>query len=416
MRDRDLYGQILGVQKPWSVTDVQLALKEGEVVVRVEAEPTATFLCPDCRKPAPRYDTRTRRWRHLPTCQYRTILEAEVPRIECGEHGVKQVSVPWSEPGSQFTALFEALAIDWLKEASIAAVARELELSWDEVDGILARAVRRGLERRALEVPKRIGVDETSFQKRHEYVTVVSDLSNSRVLHVADDRTAESLAGFYRKLSPQELDAIEVVAMDMAPPYLKATREHVPDAEQKIVFDKFHVAQHLSNAVNDVRKQENRELLEHGDRSLVGTKFLWLRRRDLPAPESRSSFRRLTRGLLKSARAWGIKETAMSLWNYVRRGSAERGWKQWISWALRSRLEPMRRVARMVREHLTGILNAVIYRATNATSESVAAKIQKIKARACGFRNREHFRNAILFHLGGLDLYPSQCRVTHTGS
>lgn len=416
MRDRDLYGQILGIQKPWCVTDVQLALKQGEVVVRVEAEPSATLSCPECQMPSPRYDTRTRRWRHLPTCQYRTILEAEVPRIECGEHGVKQVSVPWSEPGSQFTALFEALAIDWLKEASIAAVARELELTWDEVDGIQARAVRRGLERRALKVPKRIGVDETSFQKRHEYVTVVSDLATSQVLDVADDRSAESLAGFYRKLTPSELAALEVVAMDLAPTFLKATREHVSDAERKIVFDKFHVAQHLSNAVNDVRKQENRELLAQNDRSLVGTKYLWLRREVLLAPEIRVAFRRLTRDPMKTARTWGIKETAMTLWNCVRRGSAERGWEQWISSALRSRLEPMRRVARMVIEHLTVIVSAVHYRATSSVGESVAANVQKTNVRACGFRNRQRFRNAILFHLGGLDLYPSQCRVTHTGS
>ena len=415
MRDRDLYSQILGIQKPWCVTDVQLALTEGEVCVRVEATAEASFVCPECAKPCRRYDTKTRRWRHLPTCQYRTILEAEVPRIDCPEHGVKQVAVPWGERGSKFTALFEAVVIDWLKEASIAAVARELELSWDEVDGIMGRAVRRGLARRKREIPTRIGVDETSFQKRHEYVTVVSDLTNSRVLYVADDRNTESLGGFYRSLSVEERDAIEVVAMDMAPPFLKATREHLTDAERKIVFDKFHVAQHLSNAVNDVRKEESRELQAEGNRCLVGSKYLWLRREGVPM-ETRSELRRFSKGVLKTARAWAIKETAMLLWSYVRRGFAERAWKQWIAWALRCRLEPMQKVGRLVRDHLSGILNAVITRSTNARSESIAAKIQKLKARACGFRNRQRFRNAIYFHLGGLDLYPATAGSTHTTS
>src|SRR5262245_35494666 len=106
----------------------------------------------------------------------------------------------------------------------------------------------------------------------------------------------------------------------------------------------------------------------------------------------------------------------MTLWSYARRGSVERGWKQWISWALRSGLELVRKVARMVKEYLTGIVNAVVCRATNDASESINAKIQKFKARACGFRNREHFRNAILFHLGGLGLYPAAVRSTHTTS
>jgi len=112
------------------------------------------------------------------------------------------------------------------------------------------------------------------------------------------------------------------------------------------------------------------------------------------------------------ARAWAIKETARELWGYVHRGWAERGWQRWLGWALRSRLEPIRKVARMVKEHLWGLLNAVVQGVTNATSESLNAKIQRVKKNACGFRNRERFRTAILFHCGGLDLYPRP--ATHT--
>ena len=170
MRDRDLYARILNLSAPWSVRDVELDLKAEEVRVIVEAAADAELVCPTCGRVCGRYDRRERRWRHLDTCQLRTVLVAQVPRVSCPEHGVHQVAVPWADPGSAFTALFEALVIDWLKEASIQAVAKRMGLSWDEADGIQGRAVARGLARGAHQAPTRIGVDETSFQKRHEYL------------------------------------------------------------------------------------------------------------------------------------------------------------------------------------------------------------------------------------------------------
>ena len=104
----------------------------------------------------------------------------------------------------------------------------------------------------------------------------------------------------------------------------------------------------------------------------------------------------------------------MKLWSYVNAGSAKNAWKRWVTWANRSRLEPMKQVARMVQNHMDGIVNAVVYGVTNALSESVNAKIQRVKRMACGFRNRERFRSAIYFHLGGLDLYPAAAGITHT--
>ena len=146
-----------------------LRLEEGDVEVFVEYQGSGgsgKLACPECGQPAGRYDRRERRWRHLDTCQYRTILVAQVPRVECPEHGVKTILVPWAEPGSPFTALFEALVIDWLREANIQAVARLMDLTWDQVDGVMQRAVRRGLARRTLQAPRRAGVDETSDQRQ----------------------------------------------------------------------------------------------------------------------------------------------------------------------------------------------------------------------------------------------------------
>ena len=404
MRDKDLYQQILGLRAPWRVVAVDLSVAAGEVTVRVEARSGTQHRCPQCEKRCPGYDHRPRRWRHLDTCQLKTVLEADVPRVQCPEHGVVLVKVPWAEPGSGFTALFEALAIDWLQEASTAAVARRLQLSWNAIDGIMQRAVKRGLARRKRKPSQRISVDETSFRKGHDYVTVVSD--GATVLHVADDRKQSSLAEFYSGLSEAELGAIKSVSMDMWPAFIGATRAALPDADTKIAFDKFHVAKYLGDAVDKVRRVEHKALRAQGRNDLARTKYVWLRN---PANMSRAQwrdFKQLRESSLRTARAWAIKEFAMGLWGYVSRTWAEKGWKRWLSWAMRCQLEPVKKVARTIKAHLWGILNAIILNANNGGAESINGRIQLIKARSRGFRNKERFRNAIYFHLGDLDLYP----------
>jgi transposase len=413
MRDNGLYAAILGIQSPWHVLDVDVRAEQEEVYVKIGAASGSSFRCPKCDKVAPGYDSRHRTWRHLDTCQFTTFVVVDVPRVQCAEHGVLQIHVPWAEPGSGFTALMEALIIDWLQEANASAVARRMRLSWHEIDGVMQRAVRRGLARRKLESIKRVGVDETSFQKRHEYVTVVSDLERSRVLHVADDRKAESLDGFWALLTPEQLREIEAVAMDMCAAYMRSVRDHLPDADSKICFDRFHVAKILNDAVNKVRKEENRELSEAGYYAPTGTKYVWTQNPENMPRERRVMFDPLRDSTLKAAKAWALKDAARWLWSYVRRGWAARQWKRWIAWAMRSKLEPMKRAAKTIRAHLWGIINAIVLRVTNAGAESLNSKIQGIKRQACGFRNRERFRNAIYFHCGGLDLYPATLS-THT--
>jgi transposase len=417
MQDRTLYARLLGIEDPWRVTDVTLRLEEAqEVLVSVELAPGTTLTCPKCGGPGSRYDSRERRWRHLDTMQYRTILVACVTRVQCVEHGVVQVTVPWSDPQSRFTALFEALVIDWLKEASFSAVARQLSLSWDQVDGIQERAVRRGLARRKKQRPRRIGVDETSFRKRAEYITVVNDLDQDKVLWIGDERRKQTLSAFYTELGANGCQGLESIAMDMWAPYIASTREHVPDADQRIVFDKFHIAQHLGRAVDEVRRAENRELVREGDGRLKKTKYLWLTNPDRMSQSRWAGFAPLRDSQLRVARAWAIKEAAMMLWGYVRRGWAERAWKGWYDWAICSRLEPIKSVARLIRYYWDGVINAATTNVTNARSEGLNSKIQWIKRKACGYRNRKRFHNAIYFHLAGLDLYPDALKATHTKS
>lgn len=407
MRDRDLYAQILGISSPWRVADVELNQAEGQVKVQVELEPKAQLVCPHCGRPVPGYDKRHKEWRHLDTCQYQTILSAEVPRVSCPEHGVSLIHLPWAEPGSGFTALFEALVIDWLREASLNAVSRQLGLSWNAIDGIMQRAVRRGLKRRDMEAAcKRVGVDETAFRKRHDYVTVVTDQGAGHVIHVADDRRKESLVAFYASLTDKQKEAIECVSMDMWPAFIGATLESIPGAEKKIAFDKFHIAKYPGDAVDKVRRQEHKALLQLGCDLLKGSKYTWQTNPENMSARQWRAFKDLRNSTLKTARAWAIKEYGMSLWHYISRTWAEKGWNRWYSWAIRSRLEPVKKVARMIKKHLWGILNAVVLDANNGHAESTNSKIKMLKVRSRGFRNKQRFKTAIYFHLGGLDLYP----------
>ncbi|MGI8424083.1 MAG: ISL3 family transposase, partial [Chloroflexota bacterium] len=364
-------------------------------------------MCPECHAAAPIHDHLERTWRHLDTCQFRTLVHARVPRLACPTHGVRQLGVPWAEPGLQFTALFEVLAIDWLKQASISAVAKHLRISWDEGSGIMERAVRRGLERRTQVMPTYVGVDETAYQKRHEYVTVVSDLERAQVLYLADDRTQASLDGFWLTLPREQLRAIEAVAMDMCAPYIQSTLLNLPAADERIVFDKFHIAQSLGQAVDQVRRSEHRRLRAEGDMALTGTKFDWLRN---PASFTRAAARAFTElraQVHRVARAWELKETAMAIFDLKAPWAARRNFAHWYAWAIRSQLEPIKRVARTLKKYWDQIENYFRHRITNAGAEAINAKIQAVKNRSRGFRNRERFKMAIFFHCGGLDLYPA---------
>jgi transposase len=408
------YAQLIGLEPPWEVSRVEVSHSDHEVRIFVVRAARPRLCCPACGRPCGRYDTRQRRWRHLDTMQYRTYVIADVPRVQCEEHGVRQIVVPWSDPSSRFTALFEALVIDWLREANVRAISRRLRLSWEQVAGIQGRAVKRGLARRERRLPRQIGVDETAFQKRYEYVTVVHDIDEEVVVHVADDRKQEALEGYFEGLGPVVCAGLKRIAMDMWAPYIAATRAQVPDADAKIVFDKFHIAKHLGDAVDKVRRQENRELLSEGNEQLKRTKYLWLQNPDRMSATQWREFAPLRDSRLKVSRAWAIKEAAMLLWGYVRRGWAKRMWERWYQWAIRSRLEPVKRVARMIKKHWEGVINAATTDVTNARAEAINSRIQWVKRMACGYRNRENFRNAIYFHLGGLDLYPEALKSAHT--
>lgn len=410
MDDRELYGHVLGLEEPWRVDRIELDMGQERVDIWVEHKENLRWPCPECGELFSVYDHGAKRvWRHLDTCQFKTYLHARIPRVKCKVHGVKQVKVSWAEVRSRFTVLFERLAVMVLKETNIERAARVLGVSWDEAWNIMERAVKRGRKRKKQKAIKKMGVDEKSLGKGHSYFTLVNDLEAGTVDYISDDRRKESLDEYFSLLSASERGEIEAIATDIWDPYLASIREQVPGSEEKLVFDRYHLMTHLVKAVDTVHKQEHRELKREGQEVLTWTKYLWLYSwENLPA-KKRQLFFSLKNKPLRTARAWALKESLRELWSYHSRGWAEKHFYSWYAWAIRSRLEPVKQVASMFRKHLPNILTYLKHRITNAVSEGLNSAIQTVKKMARGFRNREHFKIAIYFHCGGLDLYP----VTH---
>jgi len=408
MEDNDLFQTLLGLTAPWHVVRVELALDQSEVHVYVEHD-ADEWRCAECGQPAPIYDHAPGRvWRHLDTMQYTTLLHAETPRVECDEHGVRSVRVPWGEPKSRFTLLFERLAIEVLLRTSVAAASRLLRLSWDEAWGIQQRAVARGLERKEHRVPACIGVDEKAVGKGQDaYVTIVCDAKQGTVEWVAPGRKAESLGGYFEQFPAELLQAIEAVTMDVWRGFTKAVHEHVPGAVEKMVYDRFHVMQEVNEAVDRVRKIEHRKLLGQGQSLLTGSKYLWLRASENVPRRFRVAFASLKRSVVHTARAWAIKESLRNLWNLQTMAGAERFFRRWYFWATHSRLQPMIAAAKKLHRHRVKLLNYFRVRLTNAMSESINGRIERLKRIANGYRNFENFRIAVLFRYGGLNLFPA---------
>src|SRR3990172_381473 len=240
--------------------------------------------------------------------------------------------------------------------ATLTGATKILRISWDEAWGMMERAVKRGRQRKVAKVVRRIGVDEKAAAKGHRYLTLVCDLEEGTVEHIAEDRKQESLDGYYQGLSKKQLAGIEAVAMDMWEPYIQATLARVPEAAGKIVFDRFHVMGYLGKAVDTVRKQEHRELMASGDETLKGSKYLWLYSQENVPERRRDEFDALRRKALKVGRAWAIKEALRRLWHYVYPDSGWKFWKRWYFWATHSRLESIRKAAETVRRHIDNIL------------------------------------------------------------
>lgn len=413
MDSTELYRQLLGVATPWTVQRVEMDVHGLSVDVFLTHASGSQFSCPKCGRLCSVYDhLAERRWRHLDSCHFRTVLHAQPPRIDCPDDGVRQVELPWAEAGARFTSMFESLAIEVLLATDVKNAASILNITWDEAWHIMERAVIRGRRAKAMVPPRLMGVDEKSYAKGHSYVTVVYDLQRATVEYLGQGRDFGALGTYFKAFEPSALAGIEGIALDMCQAYVNACQHFVPQADTKIVFDRFHIMRQMLEAVDLVRKREHRELMNQGDNTLARSKYIWLYSRENVPAKSAERFAQLKDSQLRTARAWAIKESLRELWDYASETWARKFWKRWHFWATHSKLPEVAKVAKLISSHLVNVLSYFRHRITNATAEGLNSKIATVQKRAYGFRNIEHFKIAVYFHCGGLDLWPA--RLTHT--
>ena len=404
MKDTALYEHLLGLQSPWSVKSVDLSLEDQRVVVEVVIKQRQIWADPtDATQRAHINGWTERQWRHLDTCQFETLIKARVPQLKYSDGSVQELAVPWAERYSRVTLLMEAFVVKLLQVCPTTKGVCELtRLAWSTVNDIMVSAVERGMLRRAEEDIPYLGLDEKSSEKGHSYASILTDIERSRVLDLVPERKLAAAKSLLETLSPTQRTSVKAVAMDMWPAFMSAAHTCIPHAD--IVHDRFHVSKYLGKAVDAVRKQEHTSLSKTGISPLKGSKYAWLKR----YPDGRSAeavaFRDLNQLNLKTSRAWRIKETFVQFWAYRYTGAAKRFFDAWSSNAMRSRLEPIKKVVKMLRRHEEGLLNYSEHRISNACAEGFNSAIQLIKANARGFRNFTNYRARILFHCGKLDM------------
>ncbi len=408
MQDKELYEQILQLEQPWSVGEIEIDHQREEIRINVEHPRGTKFCCPECDLKLPCHDHgEQRRWRHLDSCQLKTILVARVPRVKCPEHGVKSVDVPWAEKHSRFTIFFERFAIDTiLATQTVQGSMGLLSLKWDQTWNIIERAVRRGKARKQPAPLPRVGIDEKAFKKGHRYITMLYDLDNSTVEAISEGNDADAAKACFSELTQEQITSIEAIAMDMSSAYVKATKETIPLAEEKIVHDRFHVMQLASKALDKIRRGEHRQLLSEGDDRLTKTRYLWLKSQENMTKKQRELFEEIYQSQLETGKAWAFKEMLRDLWNHETAAEATVYFQEWYRRVIHTKLDPMKSLARTIKERLSNVVSYCTHRITNAVAEGMNSKIMSIKRRVGGFRNIENFKTAIFFHCGGLDLYP----------
>ena len=407
MRDTELYFHLLGLVAPWRVESIELSVEKLRVDVKVNHPPEGFWQCPQCTHRGLPYDhSDERTWRHLDSCQFLTYLHARIPRIKCPTHGVQQVAVPWAEPRSRFTLLFERLCVEILRHSTVEGTAKILRLSWKEAMLLLQRAVDRGLARREPRLPKELGIDDKHVGKSHPYLTVLYDLEQGTVVDVLETRKDGPLRSYFLQFPAEQIAQVQAVAVDMWEPYTRVVCSTIPNGFYKLVYDRFHIMKHANGAVDQVRAEENRELKAKGDQQLVGAQTLFRYAQENLPQRYQERFEALKQAELKTGKAYALKESLRALWACPDEETGQQHLSMWLQWAHRSGLAPIRNLARLVAAHAQGILNYFNHRITSATCEGLNNAIATLSKRAYGYRNLTNLRTALLFHLGGLNLYP----------
>ncbi|MEE9404025.1 MAG: ISL3 family transposase [Algisphaera sp.] len=402
------YRMLLGLDDAWIIDDIQISLEDQRIQIQLKTSPKANFACPDCQKSCSLKDhAPVREWRHLDTMQFETLLVARLPRTRCPDCGVKTIAAPWGTPHGRFTLMFEAFAIRVLQAAaSVQQACVLLRIDWNTAQTIMDRAVARGLKRRDLTELKHVGIDEKSFGKNHKYISLMTDIDASRVLEVTPGHDESSADVLWDSIGEETAHQVEAVAMDMWWSFENSTSKKAPQAA--IVHDRFHISKMLNDGVDKVRKQEHRLLLKENDKTLTGTKYLWVSNPENLNEKQWASFESIKDLNLKTSRAWAIREQFRFFWEYTYTQNARKFFKKWWHWVARCQLKPMKIAGKAIHRRLDRVLTWFKHPISNGPSEGFNSRIQSIKSAARGFRKFENYRTRILFFCGKLDLLPEK--------
>lgn len=402
----EFYNELLGIDSRWEVKNVETDLENFEVIISLSYT-SKIGLCPECQKECFVYDYRElRKWRHLDTCQMKTYIVANVPRIKYKEHNIKTVDVPWANSNSHFTKLFEKYSINLLSATvNQKKVSDILRISFSQIHTIMEKAVARGLFRRESKELEYIGIDEKSMKKGHHYLTVVSDLKNNCVIDVVEDRKTESVKTILTSIkSTNNTDNLKAVTMDMWKPFMKVCGDVFPKSD--IIHDRFHLSKYLNDAVDKTRRKEVTKLDKANDKRLKKTKYLFLKNEENMTSAQSIRFKEIKEMSFDTCKAWSIKETFKGLFKNNNFKDTVIFFNDWLKDVSKSGLKYMIEIAEMFDRHRIGIINYVEHKITNSLAENLNGKIQLLKFISRGFKSYKNFRIAILFHYGKLDLLP----------
>ena len=400
MRDIQLLQLGLGLTPPWTVNRCDFDPTAHRLDIDIDFAPGSRFACPSCgAADCPPHDTARMTWRHLNFFQHQAYLNARVPRVRCETCGVKQVGVPWARPDSGFTLLFEAMVMTMVAAMPVKAVARMV----GEHDTRLWRIIHHYVDAARTNADAAgvtdVAVDETAARRGHDYITLFVDIDKAKVLFVAEGKDAETVAAFAEDLTAHggDPEAIREVCIDMSPAFIKGVAEHLPQAG--VTFDKFHAVKIVNDAVDEVRREEQKSRPE-----LKKTRYVWLKNETSLSNGQREQRDRLANSNLKTARAYQVRLTFQELYQQPTREAAEAFLKKWYFWATHSRLPPMIEAAKTTKRHWDGILRWFDSKIANGLIEGINSLVQAAKAKARGYRSTRNLKAMVYLLAGKLDL------------
>lgn len=400
MRVSTAFNRMLRVPGAW-VDRVEFT--DAGVIVHLRRKQRA-HRCPCGQQVRGRYDTSRRRWRSLDLGTTKLWLEADIARISCRTCGrVRTEEVPWARPGARHTRDFENL-IGWLAQRlDKTSICRLLRCSWEAVQAIVTRVVADHLDESRLDGLFHLGIDEISYKRGHEYLTVIADHDTGTVVWIGQGRSHAVLNSFYEALGPDRCAQIKAISMDMVNVWRAPTKEHAPQAA--MCFDPFHVIRWTNIALDDVYKAAGRlHGTGTGDRDWRRIRYALRAGVERLEPNHHELLRSLRRTRRQLWRAWELKEELRAFYQVVEPDEARPYLKAWITRARRSRIPQFRTLARRIANHFDGIAAAVEWNLSNSRLEGINAKIRLINRRGYGHPNVANLAAMIHLCLGGITI------------